>query len=158
MIWIIVIGLLILLWYKIPQFKKILGGLLIIIVVGLLLIWASDSHSESVAKSLIPFNQVQINGIRLINNYGSYHAYGEVKNLSKYELTGLTLMIKAYDCPSMNITADCEVIGQDGNVSPFINIPSGQTRSFDAYVSLANMPEVRGNFVWSYDIIGTRGR
>jgi hypothetical protein len=160
MAWVIGIGILIFLCIKFPNFRKFTIGIAILIVLVIAWFIFSSQHNEEVAKTLISKDQIEINNLRLGQQYSSsYQLTGEAKNNSSHELTGITFTVKAFDCPSNVITSDCTVIGQDNNVYVYIDIPSNQVRQIDsAYVSLSNMPQVKGQFLWSYEISGITGK
>jgi hypothetical protein len=161
MVWIIAIGILIFLGLKFPQFGKftLIGGGIIILIIALIITWSiSDSNQkQKVAKSLIPVNQIELSNLRLNKGFSLYQLSGEVKNNSAYQLEDITLAVKAYDCPGNTITNECTIIGEDDDVSTYIEVPSNQVRSLNdvTYVNLDNMPPVRGNFLWSYDLVST---
>ncbi len=158
MIWLLGIGLFIIFWLVFPPFRKfaiVVGSLIVLIIVGIVL---NERYKESVSKSLIPTSQVQINNLRLNKEYSSYKLTGEVRNNSNHDLESVYMKIIAYDCPSFSITPSCSIIGQDDNVSIWINIPNNQVRAIDQSIYFNNMPQVKGTFLWSYEITGTRGR
>jgi hypothetical protein len=159
MIWLLGIGLFIVFWFIFPPFRKfslVVGGLIVLVIVGLIVY---SNYKESFSKSLIPTSQVQLIDLRLGKQYSSYQLSGEVKNISEHTLFDVYLKVKAYDCPGSEITSSCTIIGQDNNVNISVNVPPNQVRAIDsAYVSLYSMPKVRGTFLWSYEITGTRGR
>lgn len=146
-------------WFVFPPFRKfalVVGGLIVLVIVGFILY---SNHQESVSKSLILISQVQLNNLRLGQEYSSYKLTGEVKNNSSHDLFDVYLKVTAYDCPESSITPSCITIGQDDNVNISVNVPPNQVRAIDyAYVSLYSMPKVKGTFLWSYEITGTRGR
>ena len=157
MVWLIVICIFIFLLYKFPTFRVIifiLGGILALVIV----ISISSSNAKfAKSKSLIPANQIEVSNLSLNKGYSLYQLSGELKNNSAYELQDITFAVKAYDCPSSTITNDCTVVGEDDNVSTYIDVPPGQVRSLNdvTYVNLDNMPSIRGTFLWSYNIVGT---
>lgn len=161
MIWLLGIALTIVFWFIFPPFRKfilVVGGLFVLLIVGLIL---NSNYQESASKSLIPTSQIQLTNLRLVNdNIGEKELYGEVRNNSDKELLDVYLKITAYDCPESSITPSCTTIGQDDSVSAVSGIiPPHQVRVISgAFVSFYNMPSVKGNFLWSYEITGTRGR
>ncbi len=159
MLWLLGIAIFIVFWFVFPPFRKfalIVGG---IIVLGILLLIFWSDQQQQAAKSLIPTNQIAISNLQLGQQYGSYALSGEVTNNSDHELTGITLDVKAYDCPGSSITSNCTTIGEDQSAYFFTNIPSGQERSIsDSFVSFGDMPPVQGQFLWSYTITGTTGQ
>ena len=161
MVWIIAIGILIFLGLKFPAFGKFafIGGGIVVLIIALIITWSvSDSNQkQKVAKSLIPINQIELTNLRLSKGFSLYQLSGEVKNNSAYELQDITLAVKAYDCPGNTITGDCTIVGEDDNVSTYIEVPPNQVRSLNdvTYVNLDNMPSIRGNFLWSYGLVST---
>lgn len=159
MIWLLGIGLFIVFWFVFPPFRKfalVVGGLIVLVIVGFIVY---SNHEESVSKSLIQPSQIQLINLRLGQQYSSYQLSGEVKNNSTHTLFDVYLKVTAYDCPTSEITPSCTTIGQDNNVNISVNVPSNQVRAIDyAYVSLYQMPQVKGTFLWAYEITGTRGR
>jgi hypothetical protein len=164
MAWIIAIGILIFLGLAYPAFGKsaikIGGALVLVAVVGITIVIFSSNQKQQEAKSLIPLNQVELTNLRLSKGYSLYQLSGEVKNNSTHELQDITLSVKAYDCPGDTITSDCQIIGEDDSVSTYIDVPPNQVRALNdvTYVNLDNMPQVKGTFLWSYDLIGTIGK
>lgn len=158
---VILIGILIFLGLKFPAFGKfvLIGGGIIVLLIVIFFWWTiSDSNDkQKVAQSLIQPNQIEATNLTMKKGFSLYQLSGEIKNNSSYELTDLTFAIKAYDCPSDTITNDCTIIGQDDDVSTYIDVPPNQVRAINdaTYVNLDNMPAVRGNFLWSYSIVKT---
>lgn len=161
MIWLLGFTIIVIFWFVFPPFRKfilVIGGLFILIIGGFILY---SSYQESASKSLIPASQVQLTNLRLgTDSIGSKELYGEVQNNSDKELLDVYLKLTAYDCPESSITPSCSTIGQDDYVSVVSGvIPPHQVRAISgAYVSFYNLPTVKGNFLWSYEITGTRGR
>ena len=96
-----------------------------------------------------------------------YLSSPQVKNNSDHELTGMNMTVTAYDCPTSSITSNCETIGQDTNVDIYIDVPAHQVRAMNSNngyvtnggsVSLYNMPRLKGQFLWSYDVTSITGR
>lgn len=160
MAWILGVGLLVLFCLLFPAFRKfalIAVAVIILVIVGFV---ANDKHQQQVAKSLIPISQVQLSGLALKHDYSSYSISGEIRNNSNSLLTDITATVKAYDCPENIINSSCTVIGEDDYVNLLTGtVPPNQVRAIDnAYVSFYNMPTVKGNFLWAYEITGTQGR
>lgn len=157
MAWIFALGLILILVF-VPSsrmFFLVLLGLIILLMVGL---FVSNNYEEGVKKSLIPLTDVQFNDLRLLHGGVGYELGGEVKNNSSHNLWDVYLKITAYDCPEKNITQDCVAVGEDDNIDIAINIPPNQVRAMsNAYVSLYNLPNIKGQFLWKYEITGTRG-
>jgi hypothetical protein len=155
MAWIIGLGIFGFLFFRFPAFRvlTIIAGL----GFALFVLWAmhSSHEKEQAAKSLIGFDQVEIRDLQLNNG----HLSGEVKNGSNHHLTDLTIGIKAYDCPTPNINANCSVIGENNGVFFYlIDVPPGQRRALDTHVYFDSIAPPKGNFLWTYSIVGTRGK
>jgi len=158
--WIIGIGLFVFLMAQYPKFRKVvLVGGVALVAIGVL--YAGKAKvQEKIQEDLVPFDQVSIEELKLRRgDYSSDDLFGEVSNNSEYDLTGIYISVKAYDCPEKSITADCRVIGEDANVKLSVNVPPRQSRAIrETSVYLGNMPAIRGNFLWTFDIIGTKGK
>src|SRR5450830_312982 len=158
MVWLLGIVLFIVFWFIFPTFRILVlavAGIIVLFVVGFIV---NSNHKESVQKSLIPISQVQLNDIRLTHDSYSYELKGEVKNSSAYKLLDIYIKVTAFDCPELSITPTCTTIGQDDNVGISLNIPPNQLRAINyAHVNFSDMPKIKGNFLWSYEITGTRG-
>lgn len=163
MVWIIVIGILLFFGLKYPVFGKSTLLIIAVLVLGVILLIVISTYSGeqrlAASKSLIPLNQVTITNLRLSRGY-AYQLSGEVRNNSNHTLLDITLAVKAYDCPGYTISSDCTTIGEDDNVSAYVDIPPNQVRALNSatYVQLNNMPPVQGNFLWTYDLTGTMGQ
>lgn len=159
--WVLAFGIVGYFLYKSSKFRKYsaigAGGLL---ALGLLIwggMWVYESYTERQAKTLISADQLELTDFKLSQTYGSWNISGQIKNNSSYSLEGITLKVRAYDCPTESTGPDCEIIGEDDDVSMYIDVPSGQIRQTDTYVSLNNMPNIKNHFVWAYDIVEVRG-
>jgi hypothetical protein len=108
----------------------------------------------------VPLNQVELTDLRLSKGFSLYKLSGNVKNNSTHHLQSITLLVKAYDCPSNTITSDCQIIGEDDRVSTYVDVPPNQVRALNdvTFVKLDNMPQVKRTFIWSYDLTGTIGK
>ncbi|MDB5194192.1 MAG: hypothetical protein JWN50_206 [Parcubacteria group bacterium] len=158
MAWIIGIGALIFLCYKFPEFRKLLGGIILLLVLATGIYYLNDSVNQKVAESLITADQIQIKDLKLYPTYSDYTLKGQIKNNSSHTLTEIDMTVTAYDCPDTEITSACETIGEDQN---FINpdVPANQVRVLpDTYVNFYNMPQVKGYFLWSYKITKIIGK
>lgn len=159
--WVIAFGIVGYFLYKSPKFRKYsavgAGGLL---ALGLVIgggMWAYSSYTENQAKSLISADQIELIDFKLFQIYGSWKISGQIKNNSPYSFEGITLKVRAYDCPTESTGPDCEIIGEDENASMYIEVPPGQIRQTDTYVSFYNMPNIKNHFLWAYDIVEIKG-
>jgi hypothetical protein len=162
MAWVFGIGFFILFLFLFPAFRKIalIAGAIIIVIIIILIV--VNDYQQKAAKSLIPISKIQVSNLTLRRDFGdSYVINGEIRNNSNSNLTGLVATVKAYDCPGFTIDSNCIIIGEDDHVNLLLlgNVPSNQVRAIDdTYVSFSNMPAVKGNFLWAYEIIGTEGK
>lgn len=158
MLWLIGIALFLLFWFIFPPFRKfaVIAGILIVAGIGIILLWSSQQ--EQASMSLIKPYQIEIDNLRLGQQYSSYSLSGQIKNNSDHELTDIVLDVKAFDCPTSSITSACNTIGEDKNAYFFVDVPAGQVRSMsDSFVSFGDMPPVQGQFLWSYSIVEIKG-
>ena len=155
-----IIGIFVFILIKYPKFRKVVLAGIALIVVGIFLYIGNGKLQENRSRNLIPFDQVQIDNFRLKRDDSSSKLSGEITNKSAYDLTDVFIKVTAYDCPGDKITKDCRVIGEDDDVDLSVSVPSGQVRAlseYGNYVYLGNMPPIKGNFYWTYDITGTKG-
>jgi hypothetical protein len=154
MVWIIGLGIFAFLFFRFPAFRalSLLGGGILV----LFIIWAINSSNEHrrFEKSLIKANEVQIANLRLTNG----HMSGIVRNNSKYELSDVSLDVKAYDCQGLTITSDCEIIAEEKSFAFYLLVPPGQVRSLERDIYFTNMPPIKGHFLWNYTIVETEGK
>ena len=157
MAWVVGIFLFILLLFAFPAFRVFAVGALLILVIGGVAWWQSNEQSDRRAKTLIPKTDVEFEVIKLFYDY-SYKLSGTLKNNNGENiLSGVNLIVQARDCPTNIVSPECTIIGED-DVYIITNIPPHQARTFDTHVSFYNMPSVKGTFVWSYSVTGTRAR
>lgn len=169
MTWIIAIGILLFLGLMYPHFGKValmgVGAVILLIVVAFWWIYVSSSNEQKAAESLISPAQLELINLQLFRpssgGYGyvtssGYNLTGEIKNNSSHTLTSANVAISAYDCPSDTIDAQCETIGES-DVYLSITVPPHQRRSITNETAYFNdMPSIKGNFLWSYEITETR--
>jgi hypothetical protein len=120
--------------------------------------WFEARQAERVrlAEELIRPSEVELAELTLHDAIGTRRVFaGRIKNLSPaYTLSAVSLRLTAYDCPGEEIDAACDIIGQAA-VTASVRVPPGQVRSFEQYVSFANMPRPH-NFKWSYELDSVR--
>jgi hypothetical protein len=134
-----------------------LAVLVIVIVAGAASLYymkiESDKYEER-SRRLIRPDEIAFTDTVLGQTYGSWRVEGNVTNRSAYELSGFTLKIKVQDC---TVSGDhCTTVGED-EVSTYLSVPPNQTRAFDHYVSLYNMPKLT-KWGWTYTIQEVRGK
>ncbi len=160
MIWIFGIGLFIVFWFVFPPFRKFVLWVGVILVLLISAVFLYTKHEKTVEESLIPFSKVELTDLKLVNG----KLLGEEKNNSDHDLLDVHLEVKAWDCPSpqlppgvINLGSLCTTIGQD-SVYLWNMVPPHQKRAIDSHVFFSNLPSIKGEFRWSYEIVGTRGR
>jgi hypothetical protein len=155
--WVLGLGIFAVLFAKFPKFRLAMAILLALgVITGLGIYWYTV-HQDKISKSLISPDDIELKNLSLRSLNDSYLLYGEIKNNSEYNLTSITLEFTAYDCPTDEITPDCEIIGED-EVYSFVIVPAGQVREIDgAYLSFYNMPTVKGSFQLEHKVKEIRG-
>lgn len=107
-------------------------------------------HQDKISKTLITADQLEFREFSSVDGLNTLS--GEVKNNSDYELTSMILEITAFDCPTPEVTADCETVGQDTQYV-FVDIPPKQVRNTGKiFVSFDDMPKIKGTFFWNYSV------
>ena len=123
-----------------PGFRKVVLIALVVIVVsaalgGGYLYWNSQQQAacSAYAKTLINKDDIDFFDLTM----GTDHMVrGNIRNRSTHPLKAFKLQIIVEDCPANR----CETIGEDELWETFVNVPPGQVRAFDSYVSLYGMP------------------
>ena len=140
-----------------PGFRKVLlflGAAVVALGIGFYLYLENEERIEKkrnvLARSLISVTDVDFQNLRLSQSYGSWKLAGLIKNNSRYEITALQLTVDVSDCDQDG--KKCVVVGSDDSVTEYlIEIPPGQARGLDSYVSFANLPELK-NWNWTYRV------
>lgn len=161
--WLLVLVLLLIAGFAVPRLGKallVVCGVLILLIIGLfayLSIERRRSDAEDVAASKrIPHADVELSDLVLEpSGSGSYKLTGRVHNGSgQYLLYRLHLKLTLHDCVKPD---SCEIIGQAGADADNL-VPPGQTRAIDEYVFFSAIPQVRGKFTWTYELVSVSGR
>ncbi len=144
--------------FAIPRFGIALA---VTVVVGVALggVWLYEERAEQeVAKTHIQQSEVYLVGLTLKPGpgSGSYSLVGRVQNGSQYTLTHLRLKLTMRDCIGPDQT-DCEVVGETEVGIPQ-DVPSGQARDLDEYVSFYGLGQARGSHQWDYQVVEISGR
>ncbi|MGY3449257.1 hypothetical protein [Bradyrhizobium sp. USDA 4353] len=140
-----------------PVFRRFLVGLFIATVataIGIYIYVDYDSRQREKrqlqARMLITYSDVEFQDLVMSNRYGSWTIKGLVKNNSKYPIETIKLAIEVSNCDANK--ANCVVVGSDDSVTAYsINVPSGQARALDSYVTF-NLPELK-NWSWTYRVV-----
>jgi hypothetical protein len=97
----------------------------------------------------------------LRNGFSILHQRHEVMGEFTRLYTGTSADAGYIDVPTAQIESyepapQCTIIGQESG-PVFVNLPPGQVRSFDQYLSWSNMGPVHGQFHWSYVVKSLNG-
>lgn len=151
---IIILGLLYLV-YAVPDLRKVIAVVLALMIggVGALLYW--EFSTDRKAAAAIAVEQVELRGFEIYTRTGLRYFKGNVKNLSgEYSIGSFHLRVRAHDCPSAEITGQCETVGESLDELK-LNIPPGQVRGVERSVSFTNLPAVK-NLLWSFEVVSVR--
>jgi hypothetical protein len=139
-----------------PGFRKFLLGLFVALIaagVGIYLYFENESRErekrELLARSLIGNLEVEFQNLVMSNNYGSWKIKGLVKNNSRYQIEKIKLTVAVSNCEGNG--RNCIVVGSDNDVTEYLDIPPGQARALDAFVTLRNLPQLT-DWNWSYRV------
>jgi hypothetical protein len=165
MVWLFLSVLLVVAVYlaiQFPAFRKALGVclVLLLVLVAAGVAWfyyakLEDDRRAELSRRLIRPDEIVFTDTTLGQSYGSWKVKGKVTNRSAHELSGFTLKIVVRDCPVPG-GPSCMTIGED-EVSTYLSVPPNQTRAFEKFVYLRNMPEPT-KFGWSYTVQEIRGQ
>jgi hypothetical protein len=156
MIWFLGICLIGFLIFYFPAFRRFSLYAIGTVCVIALLVYGYYRQKETAEKSLISSSQLTLSDVTLTTDFG-YSISGEVQNNSRYALSAMTIKVTAFDCPTLVIDRSCRTIGEDEDVQVWTEVPPAQVRRFSGYVTLSNMPAIRGKFVWQFEVVGTKG-
>jgi len=150
MAWIIGIVILVLLVIS-TGFRKFVGILVLIAVIGGFIYWQNEKNEEKQSKTRIKPSELLFEDVLLKSSYGSgYDLIGRItNNSSNYTLKGVQLKLTFRDCDKDN--KDCIIIGEDDEYI-YINIPPKQARDFKESVYLYSNLKIKGKMVWNYKI------
>ena len=153
-LWLIVAIAVIVLCFKFPKFRigvAVIVGLIVLIVGGFLV--KSDYDEKQAARRITP-DQIEISDLEL-----SKDAYpkltGRIRNNSpKYTLTSFTLKLTMHDVMK---GGKKETVGESEQYI-YANVPPGQSRAFEEFVSFSGLGKPRGEFQWRYEVKSIRGQ
>ncbi|AWC22461.1 hypothetical protein CO731_01925 [Aminobacter sp. MSH1] len=139
-----------------PGFRKVvlwcLAGIVALGAVGgAYAYWDSVRQAKrtAYAKTLINERDVDFYDLTMgSNGLGGHTVKGTVRNRSSHILGSFKLRIIVQDCPE----GKCETIGENEIWETYINVPPGQVRAFDTYVSFYNMPAPKAQR-WNYGVM-----
>lgn len=109
-------------------------------------------------RARIPVELVAISDLELTEGARYTRISGRVANgHDVYQLRDFDIESTLYDCPAADTPrADCAVIAQDTAIAR-VDVPPGQTRTFEAALSFTSRPPPKGVEVWEHRVTGTRG-
>ena len=156
MVWFLAVLIVVLLAIFSVAFRKFLAviGVIagILVCVALVAFWVyseRQKREDEIARSRISIPEVELVDLGLRGNELS----GKIKNKSaKYTLREMELRVTIEDC----VEQDCEIVGQS-NESVWVEVPPGQVRYFEEYVSLPKRGEPRGETRWNYEVLSIKG-
>jgi hypothetical protein len=136
-----------------PGFRKVfLWCLAAVVALGIAgggyLYWDNlqQAKRSAYAKTLIHLNEVDFYDLTMSGDIAR-SVKGMVRNRSSYTLRSFRLGVVVEDCPA----GTCEIIGESDARVAYIDVPPGQVRAFDAYVSFSNMPTPKA-LQWNYRV------
>lgn len=139
-----------------PGFRTFLLGLFGLIVAAsfatYLYIQNADRENEKrtlAARSLIVNSEVEFQNLTMSNDYGSWKIKSLVKNNSRYQIERIKLTIAVSNCDGNK--KNCVIVGTDDDVTSYLDIPAGQARALDAFVTLRDMPKLT-DWSWTYRV------
>jgi len=154
-IWFLAILIVVLLAIVSIAFRKflavagIIAGILICVAVVAFWVYSEQQKQEDkLARTRISPQDVELTDLELRGS----EITGKLKNKSaKYSVSEIELRITIKDCVGDN----CEIIAQS-NESIWLDVPPGQVRFFEEYVSLPKRGKPTGETKWYYDILSIR--
>ena len=153
---IILLLVLILVALYLPRFRRAMG-ITLIVLTGLigLIIW-QDTQERDLEFERISVPEAKLSHMRVRPglNSRSFVVMGRIQNIVKnYTILSVRLQATVKDCE----TEVCEIVGQEHSWVQ-LNIPPEQSRDFSVTIPFPGIPEVKGEAVWTYDILQVRAR
>ena len=139
-----------------PRFRRALGITLLVLTVLIGVIIWQDTKERDLEFERISVPQTQLSHMRVRPglNSRSFVVAGRIQNFAKnYTILSARLQATVKDCEG----EACEIVGQENILVP-VNIPPGQSRDFSVAIPFPGIPEVKGEAVWTYDILRVRAR
>ena len=156
MVWLIAIIAIAFFVIAYPGFRKFLLVLFVgLIAAGVAIYFYFENElrqrekRELFARSLIGDLEVELQNLVMSNNYGSWKIKGLIKNNSRYQIEKIKLMVAVSNCDGNK--RNCVVVGTDNDVTNYLDIPAGQARALDSFVTLRNLPQLT-DWSWSYRV------
>jgi len=143
--------------YEIPKLR-IAGAIFAVALFGGLGVYLATTDPETELEiNRISTEQVSLSELKFNLGVRTSELSGRVINNSDdYTLTGLSLVVRLFDCPGADSPLDeCFVIGEDDGLAR-ATVPPGQLRDFKATLLFNGLPVIEGVMRWDYQVIGTR--
>ena len=155
MVWFLAILIVVLLAILSVAFRKFLAvaGIIagILVCVALVAFWVyseQQKQEDKLARTRISPQDVELIDLGLRGN----EVTGKLKNKSaKYSVREIELRITIEDCVGDN----CEVVAQSNELI-WLDVPPGQVRFFEEYVSLPKRGKPTGEIRWNYGILSIK--
>jgi hypothetical protein len=161
MLWILIAVIVIIAAVVNPAVRKVVGGVLGLVVLAGLGLFAYisyqdqiDKREEQAAKQRIPHTNVELSDLRMgLTQFGRLN--GRVKNNDgRHTLTRLELRLRIRDCADPE---KCDTVGE-ALESIDIEIPPGQVRALNETTYFRDLGPERPGRTWTYDLVSVSGR
>ena len=179
MIW-LALAALVIAAFAVPRFGKFLLRLMVVLialaVVGAIVLFVMNQRKQAerrAARERIGQSEIELVDLTLQPSYGigSYKLLGRVRNRSaRYTLIELRLRLTMSDCEATKYDFSmidapgrpvdpsvCEVVSQTEDTAR-MQVPPGQARDLDEFVSFSDLHNARGKHQWKYEIVEILGR
>jgi hypothetical protein len=157
--WIIgLAGFALIVWFMVKNrvFRYVVLGIVAVLSLGGWVWYEQDQEEERRLSTLIRPHDIEVRDARL-GTSGDYRTLtATIKNNSVYQLSSISITVTVFDCPVGQPSGpQCETVGE-GTVWSGVSIPAGQIRAVETSVGLRNMPPLRGEMRWRYEIASLR--
>lgn len=147
---------------KVGRLIRVGGRMLALIALGVggFLFYRNrrESADREAARERIPVASVEMADVKLTpqaGKAGRYALVARVRNKSpSYTLSGVNVSVTIKDCVK---ATPCETLAHQVEHIPVV-IPPGQSRDIRDDVVLSPVPNARGRFAWSHQIVSTEGK
>jgi hypothetical protein len=139
-----------------PNFRRALSMMLILIFGAIGFIIWQDSQERKLEFQRIPVTQVQFSHMQVRPglNSRSFVVTGRLQNAAQdFTLVSATIRASIKDCHD----ADCDIVGQEDVEIP-LDIPPTQARDFSVTIPFPTIPKITGEPAWQFEILRVRAR
>lgn len=164
MLWLLIIVIIVVAAFAIPQFGEAalkLGKALLVmfgILVLIAVVWYfNNQHEEEISKTRISLSDIELDNLQLIPDYSpdSFNLVGRLKNKSnRYTLSSLNLKLNMEE---ISPTGQKETVGET-TVHLWQDVPPGQVRDIKEHVYFSNLAATRGTRTWHYLVLEIKGK